>query len=138
VGTKLGTISRATLSDAGGSPVVKVDGGKEKEIAILKQLTWCYVIEAPGLAVEQHAQRQVIRCLFGIFRNEVNKKASNLLPPYYKERLKDVVEKEGAGGPGSKRVACDLIAGMTEAQAISLYQRLNGIVSGSPLDKMLV
>jgi dGTPase len=131
-------INGITLSEKGGSPAVKIDAGKQREIAILKQLTWCYVIEAPGLAVQQHAQKQVIRCLFGIFRNEVNRKASNLLPPYYKERLKDVVEKEGPGGPGSKRVACDLIAGMTEAQAGALYQRLNGIVSGSPLDKVLV
>lgn len=122
------------------SPItaVTVDAGQRKEIAILKQLTWRYVIEAPGLAVQQHAQKQVIRCLYGIFRNEVGKRSSNLLPAYYKERLKRVVEKEGTGGAGSKRVVCDLIAGMTEAQAIGLYQRLNGIVSGSPLDKILV
>lgn len=131
-------INGLTLVRDAGGPVVRIDAGQRKEVALLKQLTWRYVIEAPGLAVQQHAQKQVIRCLYGIFRNEVNKKSSNLLPPYYRERLRKVVEEEGAGGAGSKRVVCDLIAGMTEAQAIGLYQRLNGIISGSPLDKMIV
>ena len=131
-------INGLSLAEANGKIVTLIDPGQRKEIAILKQLTWCYVIQAPGLAVQQHAQRQVIRCLFGVFKNEVGRHPSNLLPPYYKERLSNVVEKEGVGGLGSRRIVSDLIAGMTEAQAIALYQRLNGIVSGSALDKILV
>jgi dGTPase len=117
---------------------VSVDHGQKREIAILKHLTWCYVIEAPGLAVQQHAQKQVIRYLWGVFSHEVRRMPSNLLPAYFKERLKDVIRSEGAEGPSSRRLVCDLIAGMTETQAIGLYERLNGIVAGSPLDRILV
>lgn len=131
-------INGLTLDMVDGSIVARIDPGQKKEIAILKQLTWCYVIEAPGLAVQQHAQKQVIRYLFGVFKNEVRRSPSNLLPPYFKQRLKDVTSIEGEGGSGSRRIVCDLIAGMTETQAIALYQRLNGIVSGSPLDRILV
>jgi dGTP triphosphohydrolase len=51
--------------------------------------------------------------------------------------LNDVIDREGASGYGSKRIVCDLIAGMTEYQAITLYQRLNGITFGSGLDNII-
>ena len=121
-----------------GQAALKIDALKKKELAILKQLTWYYVIERPGLAVQQHAQRQLIKYLFNVFRAEVKRSPSHLLPPYYQERLKHVTAREGVGGDGSKRIVCDLIAGMTEHQAITLYQRLNGISLGSGLDNIIV
>jgi dGTP triphosphohydrolase len=68
--------------------------------------------------------------------NQVAK--SSLLPPYYKERLEDVAKTFGPGTINNRRVVVDLIAGMTESQAYAVYQRLNGIVAGSALDKILV
>jgi len=114
--------------------MLNTDELKGRELAILKQLTWYYVIERPGLAVQQHAQKQIIKYLFNVFRNEVKRSPSHLLPPYYQERLKGVTHREGVGG---KRIVCDLIAGMTEYQAITLYQRLNGIALGSGLDNFI-
>ncbi len=113
---------------------VRVGENLRSQIALLKQLTWYYVIESPGLAVQQHANRQVIRYLFNVFLHETRKSSSRLLPPYYRERLK------GAAGTTTaiKRIVVDLIAGMTEAQALTTYQRLNGIVHSSALDKLVV
>lgn len=113
---------------------VYVDENLRKEIALLKQLTWYYVIDAPGLAAQQHANRKIIRYLFGAFLHETKESPSRLLPPYYRERLKKV---EGISS-AVRRVVVDLIAGMTEAQALMTYQRLNGIVHGSALDKLVV
>jgi dGTPase len=113
---------------------VRVDEDLRKQIALLKQLTWYYVIEAPGLAAQQHAHRQVIRYLFNAFLQETRKSPSRLLPPYYRERLKRVEATPSA----ARRVIVDLIAGMTEAQALMTYQRLNGIIHGSALDKLVV
>ncbi len=131
-------INGVSLEDKDGQAAVKVDALKSKELAILKQLTWYYVIERPGLAVQQHAQKQLIKYLFSVFRSEVKRSPSHLLPPYYQERLKDVIDREGSSSNGSKRVVCDLIAGMTEYQAITLYQRLNGIALGSGLDNIIM
>jgi dGTPase len=128
-------INGVSLEAKEGQATLKVDVLKSKELAILKQLTWYYVIERPGLAVQQHAQKQLIKYLFNVFRNEVKRSQSHLLPPYYRERLKDVTDREGVSG---KRVVCDLIAGMTEYQAITLYQRLNGITLGSGLDNIIM
>lgn len=121
-----------------GAKTVKIDAGLECEIAILKQLTWCYVIEAAALAVQQHAQKQVIKTLFSVFMNEAKSNPSRLLPPYYRERL--AIIKKGAEDVlnPTKRLVVDLIAGMTESQALSLYQRLHGITAASAMDKILV
>lgn len=60
---------------------VEIDAGQRREVAILKQLTWCYVIQAPSLALQQHAQTQVIRHLFRVFMQETRRSPSQLLPP---------------------------------------------------------
>ena len=117
--------------------VANISREMTREIAILKQLTWFYVIEAPGLAIQQHAQMQAIDYLFTVFVNEIRTAPSKLLPPYYRERLAQVIKIEGEDGPGSRRLVADLIAGMTETQAFALYQRLKGIVIGSAMDHIL-
>ena len=43
---------------------VDIDPQYEKQVTMLKELTWHYVINAPSLATEQHGQRKVIRGLF--------------------------------------------------------------------------
>jgi dGTPase len=113
---------------------VEVNEALKTQIALLKQLTWYYVIDAPGLAAQQHANRQVVRYLFHTFLQETRKAPSRLLPPYFRERLK----KLEASSSSIRRIVVDLIAGMTEAQALMMYQRLNGIIHGSALDKLVV
>lgn len=116
--------------------VVTADINYKKEIALLKQLTWHYVIDAPGLALQQHAQRKIIANLYEVFLNEAQKDPpSILLPPYYRERLR-------AGGKDTtnqpERVVIDLIAGMTESRAILTYRKLNGIEMPTGLDRMVL
>jgi len=114
------------------------DAGFKREIALLKQLTWCYVIEAPSLALQQHAQKEIIRYLFEVFIQEAHKSPCHLLPTYYQERLKEIPARKPAQEFGITRMVADLIAGMTEAQAVGIYQRLKGIVMGSPFEQILV
>jgi dGTPase len=57
-----------------GEVVVEPKNNNERrEIAILKQLTWHYVIEAQSLALQQYAQCHVIRSLYKVFLNEARK-----------------------------------------------------------------
>jgi len=131
-------INGLTLKVVRGKVIANISREMTREIAILKQLTWCYVIEAPGLAIQQHAQVQAIDYLFTVFMNETRATPSKLLPPYYRERLAEVIKEEGTGGAGSRRLVADLIAGMTETQALALYQRLKAIVLGSAMDHILM
>lgn len=116
---------------------VEIDGDRKREVAMLRELTWCYVIENPSLALQQYAQRDVIRYLHEVFMHEATLRPSKLLPPYYRERL-DEIQNRGGGISPLKRMVADLIAGMTELQAVAVYQRLRGNVISSGLEKILV
>ena len=115
--------------------LVEMDILPQQEIAILKQLTWFYVIDAPALAMQREAQEKIIERIFDVFHEEVHARIpSGLLPLYYRDLLK----YSSLTGADKSRLAIDLIAGMTESQAIAVYQRLEGIALNSELDKLLV
>ena len=108
---------------------------EQQEIAILKQLTWYYVIDAPGLAIQREAQKKIINRLATTFLNEVaQKRPSGVLPI----SVRDFLKTPGLSDREKLRAAIDLVASMTESQAIELYHRLEGILLGSALDKILV
>lgn len=132
-------INAPRLADGSHDTVdVKIKDNYRKEIAILKQLTWFYVIEAPSLAIQQFAQKKTIEFLFDVFLEEAGKTPCHLLPPYYQERLRAIPTAEPHRNRAAKRIVADLVAGMTEAQAVALYHRLNGMVPGSAFEKILV
>jgi dGTPase len=114
---------------------VSIDILAQQEVAILKQLTWFYVIDAPALAMQHEAQKKMIRRLCDVFVAEAQEpKPSGVLPIYYRELL----SSGELTGEQRKRTAIDLIASMTESQAISVYQRIEGISLTPGLERVLV
>ena len=110
---------------------VEINPKLQKELFMLKQLVWTYVIESPSLATQQYGQRKIIQGLFEILHEAVaSRKVRTILPVPVREALEHVVEK----GKMSVRIICDLIAGMTERQASFLYRRLTGQILGSAFD----
>lgn len=104
---------------------------------MLKQLTWHYVIKNPALATQQHGQRTIIRELFSIFRRAAidrDEKNLDVFPIGVRENLEAI---QASGRPAltqeATRVIIDLIASLTEEQAIQVYHRLTGILLGSAL-----
>jgi dGTPase len=93
-----------------------------KEVAILKELTWTYVIEAPSLSLHREGQREVIKRLFEVYSGAAGSESDwSVFPLYYREEL------EKANSPAKrKRLVVDLIAGMTEPQAIEEYRQTTG------------
>jgi dGTPase len=118
-----------------GSKTVRRESLAECEVAILKQLTWCYVIEAPSLAIQHQAQRKIIKRLARIFLAEAGRKnPSGILPIFFRDQLR----ASSALDNDKKRTAIDLLSGMTERQAVDLYQRLEGISVAAGFDKIVV
>jgi dGTPase len=106
-----------------------------QEIAILKQLTWFYVIDAPSLAMQHEAQKKIVERLCDVFLSAaLEKKPSGVLPIHYRELL----SQPGVSDMEKSRTAIDLIASLTENQATAVYQRIEGIATNSGLDKILV
>lgn len=113
---------------------VAINAQYEKEVAILKELTWTYVIEAPALALQREGQRRIIKTLFETYyeASEMESRWS-IFPQYYRDQL----EKSSTAN-ARKRIVADLIAGMTESQAIEEYRQVTGtLASPSSLQEVI-
>jgi dGTPase len=127
-------IGGTSLQIKGNECLLKIDDHLQREVAMLKELTWVYVIEAPALVSQQFGQRYAIRKLFNIYRDAAQEpKRQNLFPAFYRDALDDAKGDEKQ----VKRTVIDLIAGMTEAQALAMYTRLVGVSVGSGLEEIV-
>jgi dGTPase len=121
-------VQAVSLEEEDGKVYFSIPEELVSQVGMLKQLTWYYVIDRPSLAIIQEGQRRIIRTLFERYKVAVDNKRYRLFPPGYVERL------EGAEtDPAKVRAVIDLIAGLTEAAAVQIYQRLCGHSSGSLL-----
>ena len=92
----------------------------DREVTVLKQLTWHYVIEDSRLTSGQYGKRKVIGTLFDIFANAASSRPDwKLFPPAYQEQLQDK-------RCSAARTAADYIASMGEQRAVELYTELLG------------
>src|SRR5207247_2235180 len=66
---------------------VEIDADVEKEVNLLKELTWIYVIRNPALAAQQHGQKQLITSLFNIFRAAASESEPNIFPLSTRDQL---------------------------------------------------
>jgi len=101
-----------------------------EEVAVLKELTWFYVIERPSLAIIQRGQRRVVSELFDRYMDAVGRGELRLFPAAHAERLR----QESVTDAAKVRVVVDLLASLTEPAALEVYQRMSGITTGSLLD----
>ena len=102
-----------------------------KEIIMLKQLTWHYVIINAALATKQLGQKRIIRELFDIFHAATVRGEPEIFPVAYRELL-----EQASNARERTRLVSDMIAGMTEQQAINIHHKLSGINLGSVLDPL--
>jgi dGTPase len=116
-----------------GDGTLWLDRTAETEIALLKQLTWCYVIDNPILASIQQGQREIVKNLFRRLREwAAAKKERSRLPYPLGIALENIHLDPDAGPSGMSdeklrlRAVVDYIAGLTERQAMSLHERLTG------------
>jgi dGTPase len=113
----IGRFMPAFKVDAEG--VAAIASKQQNEVEALKQLTWHYVINRPGLASVQAGQRRVIKDLFEAFTDAAKGgDLLHLLPPLEQEMVVDNI-------PG-QRIAADFIARLTEERALELHRRLTG------------
>lgn len=105
-----------------GAGLLKVDADHEMEVAILKELTWFYVIDRQDLATVQEGQRRLIRGLCEGFLDAAAQDRPYLFPALEQEALQQ------ARTPAAEvRVVCDFVGRLTEARATELHRRLIGV-----------
>lgn len=116
---------------------VSVDGDRlqvpqtmRAEVAVLKQLTWHYVINRPSLAVVQEGQRVMITELFKKYSEAAQDEDRRVIfPALEREQLTRTTKSHE-----QHRIVLDLISGLTEAMVYELHHRLTGVSRGSILD----
>jgi dGTPase len=127
-------INAVTLADQRDHARAVIEPDLRAEVTMLKELIWTYVIEAPSLSARQYGQQRIIRDLFSIYTELARKsKTWQVFPNFYRERLKE------AQGQLEEvvRTCVDLIASMTESQAIAMHRRLTGQDHTAGLDDIL-
>jgi dGTPase len=90
---------------------------------LLKELVWCYVIDRPALATQQHGKRRIVSELL-----RWTYESPQLLPAERAEEL----ELHG----DRLRAAADHVASLTENQALALHGRMSGTGLGSVNDNV--
>lgn len=111
--------------------IVTIDQECLYEVKMLKELTWHYVMIRPALAAQKHGQVHMIEKLFEIFHDAVQSSKRgdwDIFPISYQEKLETIDDTQERA-----RTAIDLIASMTEAQMVAMYQRLMGTSNDSML-----
>ncbi|MGW8376074.1 dGTP triphosphohydrolase [Streptomyces sp. ODS28] len=90
---------------------------------LLKELVWCYVIDRPALATQQHGKRRIVSELL-----RWTHESPELLPTERAEEL--------AAHGDRLRAAADHVSSLTEDQALALHRRMSGTGLGSVNDNV--
>lgn len=131
----------AVLREVDGRLEVHYPEELEVRMRFLQQLVWHHVIESPALATQQHGQRQIIRRLFRTFLSAVRKShragaVDPVVPASFRADVERLDEEEGEEPVSIReaRIAVDIVASLSDAQAVLLYQRMSGTAPGSVTD----
>lgn len=122
-------------------PIAQIDPDARRQVDLLKQFTWHYIILKRHLALRQAGQRKAIRTVFRKLLLAARKGDLHLFPDATIERLKrsDLehtmyvamgLRDESANIAKNETVrhVADYIAGMTEKELMRVYRTLEGAV----------
>lgn len=123
------SLAEPTNDDSG----LLIDPGASHEVAMLKGLTWQYVIESRSLTTQRFGQRALIRSLFSVLADAAASPADrHVFPEIHQEMLRDATTDDQI-----VRVVADLISSMAESQAVEMHHRLTGLSLGSAMDPII-
>lgn len=129
--------SVSLCSEYGDRGYLQYDRAKEEELKFLQRIVWAYVISNPRLATQRYGQKRIIRTLFEIYLEAIQASDLSFIPArFVREYLE--IESRAANDNEVKwektRMAVDIVASLSEAEAVLQYRRLTGINQGSFLD----
>lgn len=111
------------IASAATGAVVVINSDARREVEVLKQFIWEYVIEDPELAVLQSGQRTAIRTVFTRLIQAISDEEYYLFPASYRIDIEKAVGRES-----QVRIVADCISGMTERELLYFYRRLQGMI----------
>jgi dGTP triphosphohydrolase len=117
------------------SSYIALDPRLARELTLLKELVWYYVIDSQQLSTQQYGKSETLKFLFAVHLEAIQSRRWNaVLPKRRREQLAELVD---ADNPSSVvRLVCDFISSLTDAEAHFMTLRLRGIDSGRFTDRM--
>lgn len=116
---------------------LKYNRNREEELKFLQRIVWSYVISNPRLATQRYGQKRIIKTLFEIYLQAISDRDLSFIPARF---VREFLEIEASLGNSPElnreqtRMAVDIVAGLSEAEAVIQYRRLTGISQGLFLD----
>ena len=108
---------------------------REEELQFLQRIVWSYVISNPRLATQRYGQKRIIRTLFEMYLEAIMKEDLSLIPVRYIREYREFCDRSSKNIELEKtRMAVDIVASFSEAEAVLKYRRLTGISQGSFFD----
>ena len=112
-----------------------LDRAREEELQFLQRIVWSYVISNPRLATQRYGQKRIIRTLFEMYLEAIQKEDLSLIPVRYIREYRELCDRVPKHLELEKtRMAVDIVASFSEAEAVLKYRRLTGISQGSFFD----
>ncbi len=121
IGRYLDAIELVDPQSSKGGRCVEIKEFARNQTAILKELTWTYVILHHDLATIQYGQRLVIHSLFDIFHDAIVQGRLELFPVGFAQLI-----QESPGVPPARWTA-DYLSGLTEQEVGRLHHRLANV-----------
>ena len=124
-------------SEYGDRGYLKYNRNREEELKFLQRIVWAYVISDPRLATQRYGQKRIIKTLFEIYLEAIRDRDLSFIPARFVKEFLEIEENNGSKTEMSLekiRMAVDIIAGLSETEAVVQYRRLIGISQGSFLD----
>ena len=115
------------LPDAGlADAIVRIDPTARRQVDLLKQFTWHYIILNQELALPQAGQRKAVRTVFRKLLLAARKRDLHLFPAVTQERLTSWWNLMMGDKTLEVRVVADYIAGMTEKELMRVFRAMEG------------
>lgn len=134
-------LAAINLVEEGGSLRLEMEPREEVLMRFLQNLVWRYVIKNPSLATQQYGQRRIVEDLFCVYHKALEGTNPDLsIIPFPFRSLCDTIDQNPDAWDQSPRehrqvrVAADIVASLTDQQAVLLHQRLTGRGASSLLD----
>ncbi len=108
---------------------------KEEELKFLQRIVWSYVISNPRLATQRYGQKRIVRTLFQMYLEAIHGDDLSFIPVRFAREYQEICDRQSKDMELEKtRMAVDIVASLSEAEAVIKYRRLTGISQGSFLD----
>ena len=116
---------------------LKYNRNREEELKFLQRIVWTYVISNPRMATQRYGQKRIIKTLFEIYLQAIGDRDLTFIPARYVREFLEIeaqAENPQQLNQEQTRMAVDIVAGLSEAEAVIQYRRLTGISQGLFMD----